>query len=429
METAQTTAIGLTTPASPGLASTTVIVPTTAVAGRRASLLKAIRSAVEQSGVATRILVVVYGQRCDRALLNLLRSLEGINVIALQEADLPDALLTGRQLVETEYFCFLDDDDEILPHSLALRVRELSERPEVACVATNDSYRHDGKDQLGVVNPHWVATDSLHTATPECWLATRGGLYRTNMVDTASAEISAPECERMADLLRLVSGLGGSALDVGASSGRFSKHLAQQFDNVTALDLRKPDIRHPRIACVEGDVTALQFDRDTFDLVVCTEVLEHVPSFGLARAFSELARVTRHHLLIGVPYRQDNRVGRTTCSSCGARNPPWGHVNVFDEHRLYRHFTGLVVEKTTFVGMNHDSTNFLSTYLMDLAGNPYGTYEQDEPCVRCGGSVGTPGPMSLQKKLVSKAAFLARGATAPFHRARPSWIHLLLRKA
>ena len=250
----------------------------------------------------------------------------------------------------------------------------------------------------------------------------------TAAADTASDEVSTLECERMTDLLRLVSGLGGSALDVGAGKGRLSSHLAQQFDNVTALDLRKPDIRRPRIACVEGDVTALQFDEDTFDLVACTEVLEHVPSDRLSQAVSELVRVTRNHLLIGVPYRQDNRVGRTTCSSCGAYNPPWGHVNVFDEDRLHRHFTGLVVEKTSFVGMNHDSTNFLSTYLMDLAGNPYGTYEQGELCVRCGGSVGTPGPMSLRKKLLTKAAFWARGGTAPFHRARPNWIHLLIRK-
>jgi hypothetical protein len=102
---------------------------------------------------------------------------------------------------------------------------------------------------------------------------------------------------------------------------------------------------------------------------------------------------------------------------------------VFDEDRLHRLFTGLAVEKTSFVGMNGDSTNFVSSFLMDLAGNPYGTYVQDEPCVRCGGSVGTEPQVSRPKKLLTKAAFLARGATAPFHRARPSWIHLLLRKA
>lgn len=426
MEAAQTTVIGATTAAPPRVASTTVIVPTMAIAERRASLLTAIRSAGEQCGVSTRILVVVYGARFDRALLDLLRSREDINVVVLRDADRPGALLAGRQLVETEYLCFLDEDDEILPNGLASRVGALNERPEVAFVATDGYCRHDGKNQVGRVNPHRVPTGPAQSMTHECWLASCGGLYRTK---AASDESSIPECERMADLLRLVSGLGGSALDVGVRDGLFSTCLARQFNKVTALDLRRPDISHPRIACVEGDVTAMHFEHETFDLVVCTEVLEHVSPLRLTRACSELARVTRSHLLIGVPYRQDNRVGRTTCASCGARNPPWGHVNVFDEDRLHRLFGGLTIEQTSFVGMNNDSTNFVATLLMDLAGNPYGTYDQDEPCVRCGGSVGTPARMSLPKKLLTKAAFCARAATAPFHSARPSWIHLLFRKA
>lgn len=363
METAQTTVIGVTRPAPPELPSTTVIVPTTAVAERHSSLLNAIRSAGEQGGFATRFLVVVYGQRFDRALLDLLRSREDVDVIVLRNADLPGALLAGQRLVKTEYSCILDEDDELLPNGLA-----------------------------------------------------------------ASDESSIPDCERLADLLHLVSGMGGSALDVGAREGRFSRRLVRQFNQVTALDLCRPDISDPRIACVKGDVTDLHFDDEAFDLVVCTEVLEHVSPLRLTRACCELARVSRSHLLIGVPYRQDTRVGRTTCSSCGACNPPWSHVNVFDEDRLLRLFSGLAVEKTTFVGMNDDSTNFVATFLTDLAGNPYGTYEQDEPCVHCGGSVGPSGQMSLSKKLLTKAAFCARAVTAPFRRARPNWIHMLLRK-
>ena len=60
--------------------STTVIIPTTAVTSRRASLLNAIHSAGEQSGVATKILVVVNGQRFDPTLLNELRSRKDIKV-------------------------------------------------------------------------------------------------------------------------------------------------------------------------------------------------------------------------------------------------------------------------------------------------------------------------------------------------------------
>jgi len=97
--------------------------------------------------------------------------------------------------------------------------------------------------------------------------------------------------------------------------------LVELFDEVTALDLEKPTISHDKIACVQGDIINLDFDDNTFDLVFCAEVLEHIPPHLLERATSELSRVSREFLLIGVPYKQDIRVGRTTCYSCGAKNP------------------------------------------------------------------------------------------------------------
>jgi hypothetical protein len=70
----------------------------------------------------------------------------------------------------------------------------------------------------------------------------------------------------------------------------------------------------------------LGFADDFFDFVLCAEVLEHIPTASLSRACSELGRVSKHYVLIGVPYRQDIRVGRTTCWSCRKKNPPWGHI-------------------------------------------------------------------------------------------------------
>ena len=150
---------------------------------RRASLLNAIHSAGEQSGVATKILVVVNGQRFDATLFNELRSRKDIKVTALPVADLPGALFAGRQLVDTEFFCFLDDDDEILPNGLAARLRALTERPEVAFVATNGYYRSNGIEQVNIRNTDMVSADPVLAMTDKCWLASCGGLYRTSMVD------------------------------------------------------------------------------------------------------------------------------------------------------------------------------------------------------------------------------------------------------
>lgn len=240
---------------------------------------------------------------------------------------------------------------------------------------------------------------------------------------------SKSEALREADILRMVAQIDGSTvLDVGARDGYFSKILAERFASVTALDLQQPQLQHPRIVCVSGDVTNLAFADDSFDFVLCAEVLEHIPPLSLAKACSELARVTRSHLLVGVPFKQDTRIGRTSCKACGARNPPWGHVNSFDEERLLSLFSLLPVAKRSFVGVESESTNGLSALLMDLAGNPYGTYGQEEPCVACGALLVSPPNRSLLQKVCTKAAFFARRVTEPLHRSHPYWMHLLFRK-
>ena len=153
------------------------------------------------------------------------------------------------------------------------------------------------------------------------------------------------EVERVASLMALVPPGQRTVLDVGARDGYLSIRLADSGASVTALDLEAPVFRHERVTCVKGDVSALQFADASFDLVLCAEVLEHLRPEHLPRACAEIARVARHCAIIGVPYRQDTRVGRTTCGACGGKNPPWGHLNAFDEARLEQLFPALRIEK------------------------------------------------------------------------------------
>jgi SAM-dependent methyltransferase len=247
-------------------------------------------------------------------------------------------------------------------------------------------------------------------------------------MDLTDYRNSAPEQQRTADLVSLLPRFAASALDVGARDGYFSRVLATHYESVTALDLERPQIAHARIRCVAGNVTHLPFDDDAFDLVVCTEVLEHIAPDRLACATDELARVARHHLLIGVPYREDTRIGRTRCPVCGSRNPPWGHVNVFDEDRLLRLFAGWLVERRSFVGHRKETTNSVAAYLMDLAGNLYGTYGQEEPCVHCGAPLTTPPPRTPGRRVITKLGVWSARTTQPFRRPGPQWIHVLLCK-
>ncbi|WP_374437513.1 methyltransferase domain-containing protein [Inhella sp.] len=244
-----------------------------------------------------------------------------------------------------------------------------------------------------------------------------------------SAYRSSPaEQERTRDLLSLSPGSGRRALDIGARDGHFSRLLAERFQEVVALDLQRPEFEHPGVLTVQGDLTALDFPDGAFDFVLCAEVLEHIPPQLLHQACHELQRVCCGRLLIGVPNGQDLRVGRTTCARCGGFNPPWGHVNRFDAGSLAALFPQFRVASHHLVGHTRERSNALSAWLMDLAGNPYGTYAQQEPCVHCGGGIGAPAPRSLGQKVLTKLAFWARWPSEALHPPRGNWLHLLLER-
>lgn len=239
---------------------------------------------------------------------------------------------------------------------------------------------------------------------------------------------SAAEQQRTADLLRLSPEKGQEALDIGARDGYFSLLFADRFEKVTALDLSKPNISHPKIHCLQGDAAHMSFPANSFDFVFCAEVLEHIPPPILPQVCQEIERVASQRILIGVPYKQDIRVGRTTCYTCGKKNPPWGHFNSFDEARIAELFKECEIDIVTFVGVTKEQTNLISVALMDFAGNPYGTYHQEEPCVYCGNSLLPPPNRNFSQRVATKLAVYVQRFAQLSAKPRGNWMHVLLRK-
>jgi len=86
-----------------------------------------------------------------------------------------------------------------------------------------------------------------------------------------------------------------STLDVGAGTGFYLKKLEERNKFAVGVDLSVRMLQWararlgPGVPLTVGDITALPFSKEHFDLVLCTRVLSHVREIGLA--FAEIARV------------------------------------------------------------------------------------------------------------------------------------------
>jgi SAM-dependent methyltransferase len=237
------------------------------------------------------------------------------------------------------------------------------------------------------------------------------------------------EDTRLESLLSLLPRGHKTVLDLGARDGWVSQHLVNYFDQVVALDLTKPALVMDRVVCVQGDATRLQYPDNSFDTVVCAEVLEHIPD--VQKACDEITRVARYNAVIGVPYRQDLRLNATTCGHCGRTNPPYGHLHSFDEKRLAQLFPGMSLARFELVGPPRVRTNAVSSALMTWAKHPWGAYgTHRQPCIHCKRPLTAPQRSTILQRAAAKAAFYLDGLQQTFTRHRsPTWIHALLHKA
>ncbi len=98
-----------------------------------------------------------------------------------------------------------------------------------------------------------------------------------------------------------------TVLDVGCGEGfilarleqeRIAQHLEGIEISETSLKIAKEI--HPSLSIGPGDVYHLSYDDSSFDLVLCSEVLEHLDNPSLALA--NIKRVSKKYCLFSVPH-------------------------------------------------------------------------------------------------------------------------------
>jgi SAM-dependent methyltransferase len=133
-----------------------------------------------------------------------------------------------------------------------------------------------------------------------------------------------------------------SVIEIGGAEGFFIARLKAMFPGITAVNVEVSAnaLKHGRELfgnndALLGDILALPFKDRSFDLVICSEVLEHIEDYR--SAIRELERITNKVLLTTTP----------ACHSSGAQKrfkPDYamkldGHIHYYLKEDILNEFT------------------------------------------------------------------------------------------
>lgn len=162
----------------------TVIIPTMALTERSEMLKRAIQSVRDSSKQSIAIIAVVNGNKYDDELCSWLSNQHDVKVEKNSVPSAPNAVLRGRELVQTKYFSTLDDDDEYLADSTDRKINALNHSETADLVITNYYQCMSGVNELRYATLKDVIADPFQALMNFNWLHNNNALYRTSSIDT-----------------------------------------------------------------------------------------------------------------------------------------------------------------------------------------------------------------------------------------------------
>jgi SAM-dependent methyltransferase len=155
---------------------------------------------------------------------------------------------------------------------------------------------------------------------------------------TEHTEVFAASRARLRFLIQRAERLthGRSLLNIGCGDGYLEQTAQQRKWNVVSVDPDAKSAERLRALGLDarcGTIQALPLQQQSVDVVICTEVFEHLTPQVLDAGLDQVRRVLKPGgLLIGtVPYRENLAENQVFCPDCKKRFHRWGHEQSFDE--------------------------------------------------------------------------------------------------
>jgi SAM-dependent methyltransferase len=172
-------------------------------------------------------------------------------------------------------------------------------------------------------------------------------------------------------------------LDVGCGDGRLSeaiRHKQECF--LVAFDLSMTALHRLAGPKVCGSAAQMPFRDRSFDLVVCTEMMEHLPEETYGAVEKEISRVANGFILITVPNQENLTENLALCPTCGSQFHIWGHLRTFSCRTLENLFEPFELVRTFAFGDNVESYNKSLLWIRQRLAGGF-AWEEGTACYFC----------------------------------------------
>jgi len=180
-------------------------------------------------------------------------------------------------------------------------------------------------------------------------------------------ELDENERERIAKITGLIPKDVRFILDLGCGDGRITNRLLG-FKMVVGLDFSRVALKYVKVDRVFASCTSIPFHKDSFDLILVTEVLEHLDNNAFEQTLKEVEELNPKYIIVGVPYEQDLRELLCKCLNCGRAYLPSSdageHVRSFNDEKLTSLFSRPTLDSTVYSGRGRSDPLLIIKHLL-----------------------------------------------------------------
>lgn len=178
-------------------------------------------------------------------------------------------------------------------------------------------------------------------------------------------------------------------LDVGSGNGVITNQLVGKYERVCAIDISEEALKYVIAEKVVGSIEQLPFKDNEFDLILISDVLEHLPLPVFKKGIEELKRVARKYILVVTPFQEKLEFGKMTCYQCSCDFHVNLHIQSINKETIINNFTPTFTIKE--VGFAGDEWLHIPRYAVSLKSlYNYSNNWVEAVCPQCGAKQETP---------------------------------------